>query len=141
VRSETEIARAEAALKLAELPYEQLQPTAMRPGSTATLSTMHLAKGLEFRAVIVMACDEDVIPNAERIKAITDNSDLHPRPRSPADHQRRHLLGVCGGSARVTQPAPDQLQIAQAARTIAQQMLEERGMGRGEISVSPHRGR
>lgn len=28
---------------------------------------MHLAKGLEFRAVIVMACDEDVIPNAERI--------------------------------------------------------------------------
>ena len=64
----------------------------MRLGSTATLSTMHLAKGLKFRAVIVMACDEDVIPNAERIKAITDDSDLHPRPRSPADHQRRHLL-------------------------------------------------
>ena len=26
---------------------------------------MHLAKGLEFRAVVVMACDEDIIPNAE----------------------------------------------------------------------------
>jgi hypothetical protein len=56
-------------------------------------------------AVIVMACDEDIIPNAERIKAITDDSDLHPRPRSPADHQRQHLLGVCGAPARVTQPA------------------------------------
>jgi hypothetical protein len=31
--------------------------------------------------------------------------------------------------------------IAQAARTTALQMLEERGMGRGEISVSPHRSR
>jgi len=104
VRSEAEFPRVDAALQLAELPYEQLQPTAMRLGSKATLSTMHLAKGLEFRAVIVMACDEDVIPNAERIKAITDDSDLHPRPRSPADHQRRYLFGVCGGSfARPTQ--------------------------------------
>jgi hypothetical protein len=65
VRSEAEIRRAEAALQLAELPYERLQPAAMRLGSKATLSTMHLAKGLEFRAVIVMACDEDVIPNDE----------------------------------------------------------------------------
>jgi hypothetical protein len=81
VRSETEIARAKAALQLAELPYERLQPSAIRLASKATLSTMHLAKGLEFRVVIVMACDQDIIPNAERIKAITDDSDLHPRPR------------------------------------------------------------
>ena len=103
MRSEAEIPRAEAALQRAELPYERLQPSAIRLGSKATLSTMHLAKGLEFRAVIVMACDEDVIPNAERIKAITDNSDLHPRPRSPADHQRRYLLGVWGGSDMIGQ--------------------------------------
>ena len=45
--------------------------------------------------------------------------------------RRGHLLGVCGGPARVNQPARDQLQIAH----------EERGMGRGEISVSSHRGR
>jgi superfamily I DNA/RNA helicase len=103
----------------------------MRLGSTATLSTRHLAKGLEFRAVIVMACDEDVIPTAERIKAITDDSDLHPSPRPPAYHERGHLLGVRGGSERVPQPARDQLQIAH----------EERGMGRSEISVSHHQGR
>lgn len=45
--------------------------------------------------------------------------------------RRRHLLRVCGGSARLIQPARDQLQIAH----------EERGMGRVEISVSSHRGR
>jgi hypothetical protein len=32
---------------------------------------MLLVIASELRAVIVMACDEDVIPNAERIKAIT----------------------------------------------------------------------
>jgi hypothetical protein len=35
-------------------------------------------------AVIVMACDEDIIPNAVRINAITDDSDLHPRLGSSA---------------------------------------------------------
>jgi superfamily I DNA/RNA helicase len=95
VRSEAEIPRAEAALQLAELPYERLQPSAMRLGSKATLSTMHLAKGLEFRAVIVMACDEDVIPNAERIKAITDDSDLDEVVAT-----ERHLLYVACTRAR-----------------------------------------
>ena len=95
MRSETEIARAEAALKLAELPYERLQPSAVRLGSKATLSTMHLAKGLEFRAVIVMACDEDIIPNAERIKAITDDSDLDEVVAT-----ERHLLYVACTRAR-----------------------------------------
>jgi hypothetical protein len=95
VRSQHELARAQAALELAELPYEQLQPSAMRLGSKATLSTMHLAKGLEFRAVVVMACDEDVIPNAERIKALTDDSDLEEVVAT-----ERHLLYVACTRAR-----------------------------------------
>ena len=49
---------------------------------------MLLVIASELRAVIVMACDEDIIPNAERIKAITDDSDLYPRLGSSADHQR-----------------------------------------------------
>jgi len=95
VRSEAELPRAESALQMAELSYELLQPSAMRLGSKATLSTMHLAKGLEFRAVIVMACDEDVIPNAERIKAITDDSDLDEVVAT-----ERHLLYVACTRAR-----------------------------------------
>ena len=95
VRSTQELKRAQAALELAELPYEQLQPTAMRLGSKATLSTMHLAKGLEFRAVVVMACDEDVIPSAERIKALADESDLEEVVAT-----ERHLLYVACTRAR-----------------------------------------
>jgi hypothetical protein len=34
----------------------------------ASISTMHLAKGLEFRAVVVMACDDEVIPLQQRIE-------------------------------------------------------------------------
>jgi superfamily I DNA/RNA helicase len=95
VRSEAEIPRAKSALELAGLPYELLQPSAMLLGGKATLSTMHLAKGLEFRAVIVMACDDDVIPNAERIKAITDDSDLDEVVAT-----ERHLLYVACTRAR-----------------------------------------
>ena len=41
-----------------------------------SVSTMHLAKGLEFRAVAVMACDDEVIPLQERIESVADNADL-----------------------------------------------------------------
>jgi superfamily I DNA/RNA helicase len=37
---------------------------------------MHLAKGLEFRAVVVMACDDEVIPLQTRIETVADDSDL-----------------------------------------------------------------
>jgi superfamily I DNA/RNA helicase len=37
---------------------------------------MHLAKGLEFRAAAVMACDDEVIPLQERIETVTDDTDL-----------------------------------------------------------------
>ena len=43
VRSEAEISRAEAALQMAQLPYERLRTTAMGLGAKATLSTMNLA--------------------------------------------------------------------------------------------------
>jgi superfamily I DNA/RNA helicase len=32
-----------------------------------SINTMHLAKGLEFRAVAVMACDDEIIPLQQRI--------------------------------------------------------------------------
>ena len=38
--------------------------------------TMHGAKGLEFRAVAVMACDDEIIPLQERIEAVGDEADL-----------------------------------------------------------------
>jgi superfamily I DNA/RNA helicase len=37
---------------------------------------MHLAKGLEFRAVAVMACDDEIVPLQERIETVADEADL-----------------------------------------------------------------
>ena len=37
---------------------------------------MHLAKGLEFKAVAVMACDDDVLPLRSRMEAVADEVEL-----------------------------------------------------------------
>lgn len=42
----------------------------------AVIQTMSDAKGLEFRAVVAMACDEDVLPLQNRIESIGDQADL-----------------------------------------------------------------
>lgn len=56
---------------------------------------MHLAKGLEFRAVVVMACDDEVIPQQGRIESVTDEASLE---RIYATE--RHLLYVACTRAR-----------------------------------------
>lgn len=54
-----------------------------------------LAKGLEFRAVIVMGCDDEVIPLQSRIEAATDDADLEE-----IYNTERHLLYVACTRAR-----------------------------------------
>ena len=56
---------------------------------------MHLAKGLEFRAVVVMVCDDEVIPLQERIETVGDDADLHE-----VYNTERHLLYVACTRAR-----------------------------------------
>ena len=56
---------------------------------------MHLAKGLEFRAVAVMACDDEIIPSQERIENLADDADLEEVYDS-----ERHLLYVACTRAR-----------------------------------------
>ena len=50
---------------------------------------MHIAKGLEFRAVAVVACDDEVIPLQERIGAVADDADqpewVHERNQEYAE--------------------------------------------------------
>ena len=41
-----------------------------------TTVPMHLAKGLEFRAVVVMACDQGVLPLDERVADAADEAEL-----------------------------------------------------------------
>jgi superfamily I DNA/RNA helicase len=76
VRSSVELPRAELAATAAGLPFRVLDTHAETTVGSLSLSTMHLAKGLEFRAVAVMACDDEVIPLQERIETATDASEL-----------------------------------------------------------------
>lgn len=76
VRSENEVKRAQAAIESAGLQAHTITDAFNTKPGAVVLSTMHLAKGLEFRAVVVMACDDEVIPSQERIEAIGDTADL-----------------------------------------------------------------
>jgi superfamily I DNA/RNA helicase len=61
----------------------------------SSIGTMHLAKGLEFRAIAVMACDDEIIPSQERIENVADDADLEEVYDS-----ERHLLYVACTRAR-----------------------------------------
>jgi mRNA-degrading endonuclease RelE of RelBE toxin-antitoxin system len=76
VRSPSELDRARAAAGLAAIPFKILDDRVETVHGKASIATMHLAKGLEFRAVAVMACDDEIIPLQQRIETVADDSDL-----------------------------------------------------------------
>jgi mRNA-degrading endonuclease RelE of RelBE toxin-antitoxin system len=95
VRDREQLERAIAAIHHAgATPIELDEHVAFKPGCIA-YSTMHLAKGLEFRAVVVMACDDEVIPQQERIESVTDEASLEEVYTT-----ERHLLYVACTRAR-----------------------------------------
>jgi superfamily I DNA/RNA helicase len=105
VRSAAELNRARAAVKDAGLAFKILDEKVETTSGHVSISTMHLAKGLEFRAVVVMACDDEVIPLQERIETVADDADLEE-----VYNTERHLLYVACTRARdyllVTSVAP-----------------------------------
>lgn len=76
VRSEAELPRASQVVSAASLDFITLDGTTEAPTGFVSIGTMHLAKGLEFRAVAVVACDDEVIPLQRRIESATDDGDL-----------------------------------------------------------------
>ncbi len=95
VRSDAEIARAMSAVELSGAKAKILDHNVEVAPGAASVGTMHLAKGLEFRAVAVMACDDEVIPSQARIEAAADVSDLEE-----VYNTERHLLYVACTRAR-----------------------------------------
>ena len=95
VRSAGQIARATAAVESAGLDFVILDDNVQVTAGRLPVGTMHLAKGLEFRAVVVMACDDDTIPLQGRIESVTDDSDLED-----VYNTERHLLYVACTRAR-----------------------------------------
>ncbi len=105
VRSSSELDRARAAAELSAIPFKILDDRVETVHGKASIATMHLAKGLEFRAVAVMACDDEIIPLQQRIETVADDSDLEE-----VCNTERQLLYVACTRARdhllVTSVAP-----------------------------------
>jgi superfamily I DNA/RNA helicase len=95
VRSRAELPRARAAVEAAGLKAVELSEREVDVGDRVAIGTMHLAKGLEFKAVAVMACDDEVLPLMERIDSVIEESDL-----DDVYETERHLLYVACTRAR-----------------------------------------
>lgn len=95
VRSEAQLERAQAAVTASGLPFKVLDEHVETASGHVSIITMHLTKGLEFRAVVVMACDDEVIPLQDRIETVGDDADLQE-----VYDTERHLLYVACTRAR-----------------------------------------
>lgn len=95
VRSGAELERACAAVTKAGIPFKVLDENLEPTSGKVSICTMHLAKGLEFRVVAVMACDDEIVPLQERIEAVGDDADLQE-----VYDTERHLLYVACTRAR-----------------------------------------
>lgn len=95
IRSSAQLSRARDALQKAGMPFKLLDENVETVNGYVSICTMHLAKGLEFRAVAAMACDDEVIPLQERIESVTEDSDLEE-----VYNTERHLLYVACTRAR-----------------------------------------
>jgi superfamily I DNA/RNA helicase len=95
VRTEEQLSRVRRAVKAAGQEALTLTDKPQEEGDRIVIGTMHLAKGLEFKAVAVMACDDDVLPLQSRIEQASDESEL-----DEVYDTERHLLYVAVTRAR-----------------------------------------
>ena len=95
VRSTVEVGRAVAAVESSGVSFEVLDSRVETSSGCLTIGTMHTAKGLEFRAVVVMACDSEVIPLQSRVESTADEAELEE-----VYNTERNLLYVACTRAR-----------------------------------------
>jgi len=82
-------------VKAVGVPTSEFDNRMEAVSGAVSIGQMHLAMGLEFRAVAVIACDDAVLPQQERAEAVTDEADLEEVYAT-----ERHLLYVACTSAR-----------------------------------------
>lgn len=95
VRSFAELKRARQVAKELQLPVLELSERYEDGDGRLHIGTMHFAKGLEFKAVVVMACDDEVLPSQERLETAADNEELQS-----VYETERHLFYVACTRAR-----------------------------------------
>lgn len=86
--------RVQPAVAAAELDFSDLTKDAVEDGTIA-IGTMHRAKGLEFRAVAVVGCDEKLLPSRAALSKCHDDAE-----REELLAQERNLLYVACTRAR-----------------------------------------
>ncbi len=105
VRSEAQLARARTAIRQAGLQPRDMSESGPAAADAVVVGTMHLAKGLEFRMVMLMACDENVLPLEERTRGVADQFEV-----DEVVNTERQLLYVAATRARdrlvITATAP-----------------------------------
>lgn len=95
VRSSDQFARAERSIRAAGMEHDSVIARQSPEAGRVLLATMHAAKGLEFRAVAVMACDAKVLPLQRRLLEAADGTALEE-----IFSKERHLLYVAATRAR-----------------------------------------
>ncbi|MBK1669287.1 DNA helicase [Rhodovibrio sodomensis] len=95
VRTRDELDRARAAVKAAGQEALTLSERVEDVAGKVVIGTMHLAKGQEFKAVAVMACDDEVLPLQSRIESAAEEAELEE-----IFETERHLLYVAVTRAR-----------------------------------------
>jgi superfamily I DNA/RNA helicase len=87
--------RIQPALDACGYPSVMLSSDATPPEDRVAIGTMHRAKGLEFKIVIVMACEAGVIPLPKALSDAPDEAE-----RKLVLEQERNLLYVAATRAR-----------------------------------------
>ncbi len=83
------------ALQVADVPWRRLSDKEAVGTGAIQLGTMHRAKGLEFKAVLVLACSDNEIPSPVALRGLDD-----PQDREAAEARERRLLYVAMTRAR-----------------------------------------
>lgn len=100
--------RAEAALSKCDLPWHYLKEGLLPSMNRVSLSTMHRARGLEFRIVVVMGCDLELLPHARVLENQFDDIDRENIIEKDkhafyvaCTRARENLLVTCSGQPSV----------------------------------------
>jgi hypothetical protein len=76
VRTAEQLGRARSCAETAGYEPKELAEHNIEQATTVSIGTMHLAKGLEFKAVAVIGCDDEVLPLQSRVQTVADETEL-----------------------------------------------------------------
>jgi hypothetical protein len=94
-RTRDQLGRARAAVEASGLAWLELSERDQDATGQVLVGTMHLAKGLEFKAVGVIACDDGILPLQSRLEGVADETEL-----DDVYETERHLFYVACTRAR-----------------------------------------